>query len=171
MKWNKKEGDKVKAGEEIAEVETDKATMPMEAFEGGTLAVIVVKEGEKVAVGSLLGVIATSEEKIEDVKKQYAGEQKAGQAAAPNAKKSAGAAGGDVPPPAPEGGSVATMEGASGGQLQEPQSVDHGAPRSSQDRPLRRDARGQRPDEQSDRIKASPLARRIADDRGSISRR
>ena len=51
VKWHKKEGDKVKAGEEIAEVETDKATMEMEAFEGGTLAAIVVPEGEKVAVG------------------------------------------------------------------------------------------------------------------------
>jgi hypothetical protein len=37
VKWHKREGDKVKAGEEIADVETDKAVMPMEAFESGTL--------------------------------------------------------------------------------------------------------------------------------------
>ena len=46
IKWHKKEGEKVRAGEEIADVETDKATMPMEAFDAGTLAVIVVKEGQ-----------------------------------------------------------------------------------------------------------------------------
>ena len=40
VKWHKKEGDKVKAGEEIADVETDKATMPMEAFDAGTLAYV-----------------------------------------------------------------------------------------------------------------------------------
>src|SRR6188768_3409973 len=70
IKWNKKEGDKVKAGEEIAEVETDKATMPMESFEAGTLASILIKEGEKVAVGGVLAVLATGAEKVEDVKKQ-----------------------------------------------------------------------------------------------------
>src|SRR3954462_8775126 len=72
VKWNKKEGDKVRAGEEIADVETDKATMPMEAFESGTVAVILIKEGGKVAVGGVLAVLATGSEKVEDVKKQYA---------------------------------------------------------------------------------------------------
>src|SRR5215217_6608760 len=72
VKWNKKEGDKVRAGEEVAEVETDKATMPMEAFESGTLAAILVREGEKVEVGGVLAVLATGAEKPEDVKKQYA---------------------------------------------------------------------------------------------------
>lgn len=52
VKWNKKEGDVIKAGEEIADVETDKATMPMESSEGGTLAVMLVKEGGKAPVGS-----------------------------------------------------------------------------------------------------------------------
>src|SRR5947209_20614417 len=73
VKWHKKEGDKVRAGEEIADVETDKAVMPMEAFESGTLALIKVKEGEKIPVGGVLAVIATGSEKIEDVKKTYAG--------------------------------------------------------------------------------------------------
>src|SRR3954462_10103735 len=73
VKWHKKEGDKLKSGEEIADVETDKAVMPMEAFESGTLAVIVAKEGDKVKVGGVLGVIATGSEKAADVKKQYAG--------------------------------------------------------------------------------------------------
>src|SRR5688572_32822828 len=75
VKWHKREGEKVAAGEEIAEVETDKATMPMEAFEGGTLAVVAVNEGQTVPVGALLGVIATSGEKVDDIKKQYASRQ------------------------------------------------------------------------------------------------
>ncbi|HSV14542.1 MAG TPA: dihydrolipoyl dehydrogenase [Tepidisphaeraceae bacterium] len=72
VKWHKKEGDKVRAGEEIADIETDKAVMPMEAFEGGTLAVIKVKEGEKIAVGGVLGVIASGSEKVEEIKQKYA---------------------------------------------------------------------------------------------------
>src|ERR1700756_127449 len=77
VKWHKKEGDKVKAGEEIADVETDKAVMPMEAFDSGTLAVILAKEGAKVKVGEALAVIATGGEKVEDIKKQYASGAKA----------------------------------------------------------------------------------------------
>ncbi|MGB7158752.1 MAG: biotin/lipoyl-containing protein, partial [Tepidisphaeraceae bacterium] len=72
VKWNKKEGDKVRAGEEIAEIETDKATMPMESFESGTLAVIMLKEGDKVPVGGLLAVIATGSEKAEEIRAKYA---------------------------------------------------------------------------------------------------
>src|SRR3954471_3922352 len=85
VKWNKKEGDKVKAGEEIAEVETDKATMPMEAFESGTLAAILVKEGEKVEVGGVLAVLAVGSEKPEDVKKNAGGAKPKAAAQAPAA--------------------------------------------------------------------------------------
>ncbi|MCC6422780.1 MAG: 2-oxo acid dehydrogenase subunit E2 [Phycisphaerales bacterium] len=73
VKWHKKEGDKIKAGDEIADVETDKATMPMEAFESGTLAVVAVSEGQKVKVGDRLAVIATSGENVDQVRQQYAG--------------------------------------------------------------------------------------------------
>ena len=45
VSWKKKKGDKVSAGEVIAEIETDKATMEYEAIEDGTLAKIVVPEG------------------------------------------------------------------------------------------------------------------------------
>jgi dihydrolipoamide dehydrogenase len=72
VKWRKKEGEKVKAGEVVADVETDKAVMEMEAYDSGTLAAIVVPEGKKAAVGALLAVIATGGEKPEDVKKQAA---------------------------------------------------------------------------------------------------
>src|SRR3954452_14921639 len=71
VKWNKKEGDKVKAGEEIAEVETDKATMPFEAFDAGTVAYIAAKAGDKVGVGQLIAVLATGKEDPAEVKKKY----------------------------------------------------------------------------------------------------
>ena len=45
-KWVKKEGDKIKAGEVIAEIETDKATMEVEAVDEGTLGKILVAEGK-----------------------------------------------------------------------------------------------------------------------------
>src|SRR5688572_29414464 len=93
VKWKKKEGDKVKANEEIADIETDKATMPMESFEAGTLAFIAAKEGEKVSVGGLIGVIARSNENVEEIKKQYlakgGGQKSAGATPAPTTSKSA----------------------------------------------------------------------------------
>src|SRR5215213_6636511 len=72
IKWLKKEGDKVKAGEMIAEIETDKATMEMESFEAGTLAAILVPEGGKAPVGAPIAILATSKENPADLKKQYA---------------------------------------------------------------------------------------------------
>src|SRR6185369_15102856 len=71
VKWLKKEGDKVKQGEVIAEIETDKATMEMEAFESGTVAVIAVQEGQTVPVGAVLGVIATGKENPAEVKASF----------------------------------------------------------------------------------------------------
>ena len=55
--WKKKKGDKVSAGEVIAEIETDKATMEWESPEDGTLTEIFVKEGEKVNVGDKIAFI------------------------------------------------------------------------------------------------------------------
>src|SRR5882724_3970034 len=88
VKWYKKEGDKIKAGEKIADVETDKAVMEMEAFDSGTLAAILVQEGGKVAVGATLAVIATGSEKPEDVKKS-AGSSAPSSSAAPASAPSA----------------------------------------------------------------------------------
>jgi len=74
-KWLKKEGDKVKTGDVIAEIETDKATMEYEAVEDGTLAKIVVPEGSQdVAVNSVIAVLAAEGE---DVKAAAAGAAKA----------------------------------------------------------------------------------------------
>src|SRR6185312_9213611 len=71
VKWLKKEGDKIKGGEVIAEIETDKATMETEAFEGGTLAHVAAPEGTKVPVGELIAVLATGKENPADVKGKY----------------------------------------------------------------------------------------------------
>ena len=58
-KWLKKEGDKVKSGDVIAEIETDKATMEVEAVDEGTIAKIVVPEGtQDVAVNDVIAVLA-----------------------------------------------------------------------------------------------------------------
>src|SRR5437667_5990061 len=67
VKWLKKEGDKVKEGDIIAEIETDKATMEMEAFASGTIAVITVPEGGKIAVGKPIAVLATAKENPADI--------------------------------------------------------------------------------------------------------
>src|SRR4051794_3564520 len=67
VKWLKREGDKVKQGDIIAEIETDKANMEMEAFESGTLAIILTKEGQKAAVGAPIAVLATSKETVDEV--------------------------------------------------------------------------------------------------------
>ena len=64
-KWLKKEGDKIKSGDVIAEIETDKATMEYEAVDDGTLAKIVVPEGtQDVAVNSLIAVLANEGEDV-----------------------------------------------------------------------------------------------------------
>jgi pyruvate dehydrogenase E2 component (dihydrolipoamide acetyltransferase) len=57
IKWHKKVGDLVEIGDILAEVETDKATMEMEAFDEGTLSQILVQEGEKATIGAVLAVL------------------------------------------------------------------------------------------------------------------
>jgi pyruvate dehydrogenase E2 component (dihydrolipoamide acetyltransferase) len=64
-KWLKKEGDKVKSGDVLAEIETDKATMEIEAIDEGVLAKIIVTEGtEDVAVNAAIAVILGEGEKM-----------------------------------------------------------------------------------------------------------
>src|SRR4051812_49501633 len=57
VKWLKKEGDAVKAGDMLAEVETDKATMELESFFTGTLVKIFAQPGSQVAIGAALCAI------------------------------------------------------------------------------------------------------------------
>jgi pyruvate dehydrogenase E2 component (dihydrolipoamide acetyltransferase) len=67
IKWLKKEGDPVKGGDVIAEIETDKANVEIEAFGGGVLRKIVVGEGAQVPVGDMIGVIADPADDIGSV--------------------------------------------------------------------------------------------------------
>jgi pyruvate dehydrogenase E2 component (dihydrolipoamide acetyltransferase) len=67
IKWNVKEGDEVASGDVLADVETDKATMEMQAYDDGTVARILVEEGKTVDVGSLIAVLAEEDEDVSDV--------------------------------------------------------------------------------------------------------
>lgn len=175
VKWLKKEGDKVKSGEVIAEVETDKATMEMEAFEGGTIAHIAVGEGEKVAVGGIMAVLAAGKEDPAEVKKNAGGASTAKTAAPAPEKKEARPqaakqekseqkqpAKKQEPVTVGASSSNASMEDASNSEVHEPDEQHaHGATRQSIDttpEQLRSGGNG--------RLKASPLARRIAADKG-----
>ncbi len=66
-KWNVKEGDKVESGDVIAEVETDKATMEVEVFDSGTILKILVNEGEAVPLGATMAIIGEEGEDISDL--------------------------------------------------------------------------------------------------------
>jgi pyruvate dehydrogenase E2 component (dihydrolipoamide acetyltransferase) len=94
-KWLKKEGDKVKPGDVLAEIETDKATMEYEAVDEGTLAKIVVPEGSSdVPVNQLIAVIASDGE---DVKAAASGAASAKLAAAPQMKTAGAVASAPAP--------------------------------------------------------------------------
>src|SRR5689334_14905003 len=56
-KWHKKVGDKVKAGDLVAEIETDKATMEFESYQEGTLLYIGVEEGKAAPVDGILAIL------------------------------------------------------------------------------------------------------------------
>ncbi len=57
IKWHKKVGDSVEIGDILAEIETDKATMEMEAFDDGTITEILIQEGEKALIGGVLAIL------------------------------------------------------------------------------------------------------------------
>jgi pyruvate dehydrogenase E2 component (dihydrolipoamide acetyltransferase) len=97
-KWLKKEGDKVKSGDVIAEIETDKATMEVEAVDEGTIAKILVPEGtQDVAVNDVIAVLAGDGE---DVKAAGAGAASAPPKAAAPAAEPAAAKPAPAAPPA-----------------------------------------------------------------------
>jgi pyruvate dehydrogenase E2 component (dihydrolipoamide acetyltransferase) len=72
LKWHIKEGDRVARGDIIAEVETDKAAMEMEAFENGVVKALKVGEGETVTVGTVIALLAAAEETEEESEKTSA---------------------------------------------------------------------------------------------------
>jgi len=151
-KWLKKEGDKVKSGDVIAEIETDKATMEYEAVDEGTLAKIVVPEGTPdVPVKTLIAVLA---EEGEDVKAAAAA---AGKGAPPTAKP---------PPPAPKPAAAAAPTAAAPSAAPKPGEPPRAAPQAAQaPAPQRRDGEGTGI-ARTNRVFSSPLACRLAKEAG-----
>ncbi len=141
-KWLKKEGDKVKSGDVIAEIETDKATMEVEAVDEGTIAKILVPEGtQDVPVNNVIAVLASDGE---DVK--AAG---AGAASAPAPKSEAPKA--DAPKAAASAAAPAPAAPAAKTPAPAPQAVaPQAAPAASN----------------GARVFSSPLARRLAKEAG-----
>src|SRR6266700_477449 len=135
--WKKKKGDKVSAGDVIAEIETDKATMEWESPEDGTLAEIYVEEGGKVEVGQRIAFIGEEGE------------------AAPKEEKKAP----EKKPEAPKKEEAKTSE--------EPKrATEKPAPAKAKERePSPAAAREEKTAEEG-RVKASPVARRIAAELG-----
>src|ERR1041384_1379165 len=69
-RWVKKEGDKVAMGEPLAEIDTDKATMEMQALANGVLRKILIQEGESAPLGQLIAIIGEPDEDISSVMAQ-----------------------------------------------------------------------------------------------------
>src|SRR5436309_5448734 len=102
VKWNKNEGDQIKTGDVLAEVETDKAIMELVARGDGVLRKRLANEGDASPVGTLLAVIAPADENIDQIIAQAGG----GSAAAPaTAQQSQGEA--STPPQEKSQGGVA----------------------------------------------------------------
>jgi len=130
-KWHKKEGDTVKAGEVIAEIETDKATMEVEAVDEGRIGKIVVPAGTpSVKVNELIAVLLEDGENDNDIEKVVKG-------------------GSDAPTKAISAQPV-ILSGSEG----------------SQAKPAVRDSSALPQNDKGDRIFATPLAKRIAKDKG-----
>jgi pyruvate dehydrogenase E2 component (dihydrolipoamide acetyltransferase) len=98
VKWNVKEGQKVKSGDVIADIETDKATMELQSFDDGTVASIPVKEGESVKVGTVIMMLAGQGEDVNAAKSAKPAEaaatksQQAGAAGEPAGPRATGTA-------------------------------------------------------------------------------
>jgi len=138
--WLVDEGEEVSSGDVLAQVETDKATMDLEAFDEGVLLKQVIAEGDAVPIGELIAVIGEADEDISDLLAGHEGGD--GVDAEPEAEEAE-----DEEQPPDESAEADVVEEPPGdGQLRE---------RTPEPVPAGTDAEGRR-------IKASPLARRIA---------
>jgi pyruvate dehydrogenase E2 component (dihydrolipoamide acetyltransferase) len=156
IKWLKKEGDRVQSGDILAEVETDKADVEMEAFGGGVLRKILVSAGDKAPVGTLIAVIADESEDINSVVAQAGGGAPAQTAAAPSATKPATAERPAAVPPQPKSEDLAARKPAPSRGPEAPTS-----PRVAEV-VAQQPAASVTPSADGGRVKASPLARKIA---------
>lgn len=144
LQWLKGEGEKIEKGDELYEVETEKVNVEVEAPAGGTILKVLVPAGETVAIGTTLAWIG---EKGEEVPEGDGGD-------------SAGADAGSPVSPKDESATVATpaREPVAASPAPAPAAAAASSPRSSE---------GSASGESSgDRVKASPLARRMAKEQG-----
>jgi pyruvate dehydrogenase E2 component (dihydrolipoamide acetyltransferase) len=156
LKWLKREGEKVSSGDAVVEIETDKVDMEVETTANGILRQILVKEGEVVPVGQLLGVIGAPNEDIASfVKSSEAPPVAAGHSSeethsAPPAKPTPQpvAVGAPSIPPPPT-----TARGAQPVAASSPSAIPAPPPAAA-------------PRGSGRRVLASPLARRVAKDKG-----
>jgi len=81
--WLKKVGDEVKSGDILAEVETDKATMELESYDDGFLLHVGVKDGESVPVDGVIAIIGEKGENIDDILKEVSNEKNNNEAVDP----------------------------------------------------------------------------------------
>jgi pyruvate dehydrogenase E2 component (dihydrolipoamide acetyltransferase) len=143
-KWNIKEGDSVKSGDVIAEVETDKATMDVEAFDDGVVLKILAKEGEAVPLGGKMVILGEKGEDISALLGDSSGSETTQKAKSTKAEKSTPST--DQKEFDPLFGDIQDKQGS-----------------SPTENTLDED--GESPDDNS-RLKASPLARKIAKEQG-----
>ncbi|KQN27338.1 branched-chain alpha-keto acid dehydrogenase subunit E2 [Sphingomonas sp. Leaf34] len=146
-KWLIKEGDVVKSGDLMAEIETDKATMEFEAVDEGTVVKILVAEGtDNVKVGTVIAIIAEEGEDASSVSAPTKSETPEPAAKESEAKP-------DPKDPNDTGSEAKPVERT------EASAEDHGRPADAGTASATAPASG-------DRVKASPLARRLAADKG-----
>ena len=147
VRWLKREGDAVRKGEMIAEIETDKAVVEIEAFGSGVLRKTYVGEGQTVPVGYVIGVIAAAGETV--------GDRPAG-GASPKAS----------PAHHPSPGKGVAAAPASGEAMQRPQSSASHERAGGQPMPASGEAVQRAQSSASlERLKVSPLAKREAEER------
>jgi pyruvate dehydrogenase E2 component (dihydrolipoamide acetyltransferase) len=148
IKWNVKEGDAVRSGSVLADIETDKATMEMQCFDDGKLAAILVEPGKQVKVGTTIALIALEGEDVAAVK---AGGGKSGGGAGAAAK------------PAPAAAPVA----AAPAPMPAPTPAPTAAPTPVVQTETRHGMEGfPTLDEDGPRMRVSPVARRMAEEQG-----
>jgi pyruvate dehydrogenase E2 component (dihydrolipoamide acetyltransferase) len=173
--WQKKEGDQIKEGDVLAEIETDKATMELIARGSGVLRGIFLEDGGTAPVGSVIAVIAEPDEDISGILKSVPAEARAEAAPGPAVGEEPGAAG----PPAERAAGQAAAELATAGPTEPGQAA--GGVRAAEESPQRQPtpavgtaperAAGGRVEQvtapaETGRLKASPLARRLAAEAG-----
>src|SRR5690606_28226301 len=150
VRWLKQEGDAVSEGDVLAEIETDKATMELVSRGSGVMRKQFLKEGDTAAVGAVIAIVAEPDEDISGLLQEAPDAAEGGEAGAGEQTQESLAQVGSIaaeespdrrPTPVPPG--VDEMR-AAGGRVERPTM----------------------PPEEDGRIKASPLARRLAEEAG-----